>query len=531
MEERCAIASEILDLAVALGSREFEMRGHALRITNFFDLGDIKAADLAIEAHTRLAIETADPFERWIGLMWNSARELLTGHFENAERLSLQAFDLSRFVPGPHAFDENGPLGRVVQQILIQEIRYQGLPEPGVIDHYRARYPDVPAWHVAFLYRLTRLGCVDEVRRELDAVSEQSLVTFDRAGTWLTAMSYLSEAIALVGDQERAAVLYPLLLPYAERNATLSLIAYRGSIARPLGLLAATLGRVEDAARHFDAALAINRRMGMRPLIAVTLLDYARFLARQGESRVDRAYELAEEARAIASELGWTGLVHECDVWLDQHRGAVCEQSAPSPSDDLFHLARNGQVWTLSHGAERVLLNDTKGLTYLAELVRQPDRDIHVLDLVALFAEPPGSESGAAADRSADFGAGERPGFGDDLLDAKARRAYDSRLTKLSAELHSAEAAGEPERTLVLRQEIHSLHRELARATGLGGRPRRSSNTERARVSVTRTIRLALTRIVEVSPELGGELARGVRTGTFCCYTRRPDALLGLVVR
>src|SRR5262249_6029808 len=40
MEERCAIATEILEIATVLGSREFEMRGHALRITNFFDLGD-----------------------------------------------------------------------------------------------------------------------------------------------------------------------------------------------------------------------------------------------------------------------------------------------------------------------------------------------------------------------------------------------------------------------------------------------------------------------------------------------------------
>jgi hypothetical protein len=71
---------------------------------------------------------------------------------------------------------------------------------------------------------------------------------------------------------------------------------------------------------------------------------------------------------------------------------------------------------------------------------------------------------------------------------------------------------------MALQQELDSLRRELARATGLGGRSRRTSDAERARISVTRTIRLALTRIVEASPELGGELARRIRTGTFCCY-------------
>jgi hypothetical protein len=54
---------------------------------------------------------------------------------------------------------------------------------------------------------------------------------------------------------------------------------------------------------------------------------------------------------------------------------------------------------------------------------------------------------------------------------------------------------------------------------GLGGRDRRAaSDLERARVSVTRTLRSAIASVREQHPELGAHLAASVRTGTYCRY-------------
>jgi hypothetical protein len=111
-----------------------------------------------------------------------------------------------------------------------------------------------------------------------------------------------------------------------------------------------------------------------------------------------------------------------------------------------------------------------------------------------------------------------RRGFTDDVLDTRARRAYQRRVEALAADLSAAESHGDPEQTLALREEITALERELARATGLGGRSRQSSDAERARINVTRTIRLALTRIAQASPAIGGALGRRIRTGTYCVY-------------
>jgi len=104
----------------------------------------------------------------------------------------------------------------------------------------------------------------------------------------------------------RAALVYELLRPFADRNAVHDLIrAYRGSVAFSLGILARTMGRVADAARHFEDALEINARMGARPWVAHTQHDHARMLLARGRAG-DRqtASQLLASCLEIFRELG-----------------------------------------------------------------------------------------------------------------------------------------------------------------------------------------------------------------------------------
>jgi hypothetical protein len=88
-----------------------------------------------------------------------------------------------------------------------------------------------------------------------------------------------------------------------------------------------------------------------------------------------------------------------------------------------------------------------------------------------------------------------------------------------------AERWNDPGRVALLEEEERALTRELAAAVGLGGRDRvASSAAERARVSVTRAIRAAMTRIREQSPTLADHLDTTIRTGTFCSYNPDPRA-------
>ncbi len=109
------------------------------------------------------------------------------------------------------------------------------------------------------------------------------------------------------------------------------------------------------------------------------------------------------------------------------------------------------------------------------------------------------------------------------MLDAGAKDAYRRRLAEIEDDMEEARANNDGERAAQADVERDLLLGELSRAVGLGGRDRPTgSASERARASVTRAIREAVTRIAEHHPSLGTHLDRAVRTGTFCAYL--PDS-------
>ena len=79
---------------------------------------------------------------------------------------------------------------------------------------------------------------------------------------------------------------------------------------------------------------------------------------------------------------------------------------------------------------------------------------------------------------------------------------------------------------------MDALTEQLASAVGLGGRDRPAgSAAERARTTVTHSLRTVIERIARQNPRLGDHLTRRVRTGTFCVYApdpERPVVMAGL---
>ncbi len=79
---------------------------------------------------------------------------------------------------------------------------------------------------------------------------------------------------------------------------------------RVLGLLAHTMGNQEQAANHFEDALAFCRKAGCRPELAWTCCDYADMLKeRDAEGDRAKAISLLDESLAISSELGMRSLM------------------------------------------------------------------------------------------------------------------------------------------------------------------------------------------------------------------------------
>lgn len=169
----------------------------------------------------------------------------------------------------------------------------------------------------------------------------------------------------------------------------------------------------------------------------------------------------------------------------------------------------------ISWHEEVARLKPSKGISYLARVLAAPEQELHVLAIAS-----PGGRSNANLDQVLYV-------FNDDVgpvLDSKAKKAYRERIRELQEELDEAESFNDPVRVSKAREEMGFIADHLRGAIGLGGRDRRSSsNTERARVNVTKRIKNTIEKISSEAPALGRHLKATVRTGTYISYTSRVE--------
>ena len=126
------------------------------------------------------------------------------------------------------------------------------------------------------------------------------------------AIGVLGLAAAVRNDAAAASELYRQLSARAARADNASGLAKD----RVLGLLAQTMGNLDDAAAHFEDALAFCREAGYRPELAWSCCDYADMLrdpstssGRAAEENQEKATQLLDESLAISRELGMRPLM------------------------------------------------------------------------------------------------------------------------------------------------------------------------------------------------------------------------------
>ena len=210
---------------------------------------------------------------------------------------------------------------------------------------------------------------------------------------------------------------------------------------------------------------------------------------------------------------------------------ATVFQRTSLPEQAIFR--KEGEYWTVGRGVNAFRLKDTKGFGYLAHLLRHPAAEFHVLDLAGGIAGQRDNDQTRQSARGLPRGdedlekAGIHIGsLGDagEMLDEQAKVAYRRRLSELHEELEEAKEFGNVERAEQAEQEIDALTSELSRAVGLGGRNRRAASaSERARQSVTKTIKAVVERIMQSDTALGDIFSRCIKTGNFCSYQPDPD--------
>jgi hypothetical protein len=236
-------------------------------------------------------------------------------------------------------------------------------------------------------------------------------------------------------------------------------MAYAGPVDYYLGRLAQTLERPDEARAHFTAAIEMARRIRAKPFVA----------------------------RA------------ECALQAPTNR-------TPASRASVVIFRREGEYWVVGDAESPLRLRDSKGLRYIAALIRRPGEEVHVFDLHG------GGKSGDVSDA----------GDAGPVLDETARRSYRERLRDLRAGHEEAARDNDLARAARIRDEIEALSATLAGAFGLRGRGRRAASmVERARQTVTKAIKAAIARVKASDGSLAQRLETTIRTGTYCAY--RPD--------
>ena len=297
------------------------------------------------------------------------------------------------------------------------------------------------------------------------------------------------------------------------------------------GYCSAAAGDQPESEQHFAAAIETFKRLSLSwsEADAFQLWGQALAATRQPRSAIEKFDAAIEIYQRIGAGQAWIERVQAKKTPTTKPTAVPPTLEKPRGEFDCL-LRREGEYWTVEHGANVFRLRHSKGLSYLARLLASPGREFPALEMTQSVDAGSNEEEGAALDdddeaatteHSSRSGLEVRGDLGDAgaLLDDAARAAYGRRLTELRDEMDEAREFKDDERAARAQEEIDSLAHQLKGAIGLAGRTRRAASSgERARIAVTQALRLALSKIAGNDVTLGKLLSTTIKTGAVCSY-------------
>jgi len=166
--------------------------------------------------------------------------------------------------------------------------------------------PNTANAFLALASPLTR-GVFGAIKRPYLGESSLTTVLSSPAATpyFLISARLGASLLAVINDDTEAAG-----EQYAALESWAGVAAVGANVDRVLGLLAGTMGNMDQAMAHFEDALAFNGKAGHRPDLAWACFDYADILVRRdGPDDWTKAIILLDESLAIATELGMRPLM------------------------------------------------------------------------------------------------------------------------------------------------------------------------------------------------------------------------------
>jgi class 3 adenylate cyclase/tetratricopeptide (TPR) repeat protein len=317
VDEQLGTAREIKRLAQEAGSEGALYEGYAWEIGALLKRGEIASARTAQEEHARIAERLRQPYYLWLAAAHQAADTFLEQPVSEIERAVARTVEIGQTTQNPTAVELFGA------QIMFVRLFQGRAAELRAAARGFADAVGIPGWRCGLALVCCEMGRDDEARRELERMAVNDFAEIQRDLFWLTCLELLADVCAHLGDTRRAAALYELLAPYEDCYVVLAEWAVpRGSVARPLGVLAATMGRFDQAAAHFEKALERDAQTGSAHAVAKARCDYATMLLdRAAPGDRERALALLDEACAAAERLEMTAVVDKATALRQEDAG------------------------------------------------------------------------------------------------------------------------------------------------------------------------------------------------------------------
>jgi hypothetical protein len=308
VDERLSIAEEILRSGREAGNRELEFSGASWSFSDLMELGESARADEMLSIEATIADELRQPDYWWSASVHKCTRLLMEGRYDAAEQQANNALAYGEAAQSATAIQMYGCWqfedGRARGGLEALESFVAGMVE---------QYPLLPAWRSALVYLYAMLDRPDDIVPHLDILAADDFATLPFDSNWLIGIAVLIYACVTIGDRDRCARLYELLLPFRQYQVTVGMPAATvGSAELPLALAAGTVGRWDVANDHFTRAMAANERARNRIWIVHGKFEYARLLARRADPTDDPGIrQLLHDCLADATEMGMTRVVEQ----------------------------------------------------------------------------------------------------------------------------------------------------------------------------------------------------------------------------
>ena len=203
------------------------------------------------------------------------------------------------------------------------------------------------------------LGLLEQARAELKVLVTPGLKRIPRDALFVASLTYLADAVTIVGDRYAAATVYAELEPY--RNAFVvvgHLIATYGAADRYLGALAETAGRGRDAERHYvqgDRARDRGRRRDLARAQPLPLRAVPRAAGSPRRPAVGRWRSSTTSSRRTRT-IGMPALEQRASLLAGEIEQALDDEPEPSAAPDgALDVDTNGVHTTLTPREREIL--------------------------------------------------------------------------------------------------------------------------------------------------------------------------------